>query len=417
MKRFVLFAAAFLFVLGMSAPAKAACEDVTIGADIIIWGTYVDNIDFDEDTSDGYAWHTEKVKIHLYNYYTDNVMTHVRLDAKTKDSSKGSFVLDRAYIAMSDFLTEGLTLRAGKMSWGWEWRQKFGGHTLYNLVAGDFESAFIFKTKPLGWDATYKFNPDGKVYFGWGKIDENSEPGNNANDTTAYLVRYDHKMGENSKLFVALIYIVDHYENLNGDLLYFNGGIDYFLMDEALELYLEFAYQGGDPHNDSYDFGAVAFDLGAEYTFADVETVPYLGIEIVYYTGDDSDSGDYTYGFQSPYSNWNRTIIFASDVMYNDVYSDTWSGRPNYWSLMLQGGMKSIADDKFAIDVVFAFFQNTDDVEDKGIGWEFDVSVSYFYTEDVTFAAGLGYFSPDDDIAGDDADGALVVIFGVNIDF
>ncbi|MDZ7816988.1 MAG: hypothetical protein U5N86_13680 [Planctomycetota bacterium] len=159
------------------------------------------------------------------------------------------------------------------------------------------------------------------------------------------------------------------------------------------------------------DFGAFAFDLGAESTFRDVEAVPYIGLEIVYYAGADDD----TYGYVTFNDNFVKTLVVG--VFMNTFYASSSADAPEYWTVMLQGGMKSIADDKFGLDFIFAYYQSTEDIDDKGIGWEFNAVGSYRYTEDVTFGLGIGYFSPDEDMAGEDPDAAMVAFLSVVILF
>jgi hypothetical protein len=319
---------------------------------------------------------------------------------------------------MNEFLTEGLTFEVGKLAHSWQMRKTFGGQGLYYTVPGAMDSAFVFEAQPLGWNLVYNFNPDMMICFGWGKLVEASTMGNSDNDLTVYYVRYDQKLGENNKFFVALLFY-DEAQDMGLDfgqpvdsLWYFNAGIDYFLMDEALELYIEFSYQGGtirDGYPDDVEYGNYALDLGAEYTFAEIETVPYIGFEVVYYGGYDEGN---TFAYVRYSTNFNRTLIIENDFM--GLFG---TSRTGYYGIMLQGGMKSIADEKFSIDICIAYFAGVGDDYDDAIGLEFDILGTYWYTEDVTFVAGIGYFSPDEDFAGDDADACFVFIFGCNILF
>lgn len=427
--RNLLVLAIFVLAIAIASPAKAACTDITIGADIITFGAYAENYsDFDGDGEDQVGFHNLMVKIYLFNTYTDNVKTSVRIDANgyaeedfmnngfIHDASSNSLSIAYAYITMNEFLTEGLTFEVGKLNHSWQMRKTFGGQSLYYSVPGTMDSAFVFETKPLGWNMVFNFNPDMMISFGWGKIEEASTMGNSDNDLTVYYVRYDQKLGENNKFFVALLF----YDDARGaafpsdidSLWYFNAGIDFFLMDEALELYIEFSYQGGtirDGYPDTVEYGSFALDLGAEYTFTDVETVPYIGFEVVYYGGE--ETGD-TYAYVRYNTNFNRTLIIENDFM--GLFG---TSRTGYYGVMLQGGMKSIADEKFSIDIVIAYFAGVGDDYDDAIGIEFDILGTYWYTEDVTFVAGIGYFAPDEDFAGEDADACYVFIFGCNILF
>lgn len=412
MKKIVFLFVALLVVAGFSRTVNAACTDITIGADIMVSFSYIDNkTDFSDNSGDALSYWQEKAHIYLFNTYTDNVKTFIRIDSYTMDATKPSLNVHSAYIEMKEFLAEGVTLTMGKLDITWEFRKNFGAGAFYQLSYGDLQSAFLVATQPVGWTVAYQVNPDIAVCIGWAKIKEASVVGNNDNDLDLVIVRYDQKLGENNKLFIALLYFVDRCNALTGDIWYLDGGIDYFVMDEALELYGEFVYQGGDPHSSSMDFGAFAFDLGAEYTFKDITTIPYVGLNITWFTGDDGN----TYGFQRVASNWNRTLIAESDY-----FGGVWN-RGGYVGIKLMAGMKSIDNDKFGIDFILGYYKAEGDlpagVTDKGLGWEIDIVAAYWYTEDVTFSAGIGYFDPNEDLGGANPDPVLALIWGVNIVF
>ena len=163
----------------------------------------------------------------------------------------------------------------------------------------------------------------------------------------------------------------------------------------------------------------MAFDFGAEFTFADIDTIPYIGVEITFYGGTDDD----TYGYIRYNTSWDRTLIGESDC-FTGLWTMDWdkSGDSNYrggyFSVKLQGGLKSIADDKFALDVILSFFKAVGDVSgDKGLGWEFDIVGAYWYSEDISIVLGVGYFNVEEDLGGSDADAVLMAVFGVNILF
>ncbi|MDZ7816989.1 MAG: hypothetical protein U5N86_13685 [Planctomycetota bacterium] len=102
-------------------------------------------------------------------------------------------------------MSEGLTLTVGKQSWTWELRPYFGAGAIEMMNPNYLNGAFVLDVTPLGWHFHYQFNPDIAVSFGWGKVYEGSYPGNNSNDLDLYFLRYDHMLGENSSMFVALV--------------------------------------------------------------------------------------------------------------------------------------------------------------------------------------------------------------------
>jgi len=432
MKRILLFAATLLLVLSFAAPAKAAGTDISIGADIYNWGIYQDNYDFDDDTPDAVAEMYTSVNIYLFNSYTDNVSTTIRFDGWANDANKNGIDLDRAYITMKEFLNPNVTLNVGYLSWTWQLRPIFGAKAYNSIAPGNAKGAFILDVDVVGMDFVYDFGSNNALTLAWGKALEASAPGNNANDIDIFVARYDHKI-ENGDIFVAFVFVNDNFDAavrvLPGDVWYLNFGVDYFLMEESLELYFEFAYQDGDVHDSNFEFGAFAFNLGAEYTFVDSEVVPYIGLEITYIQGVDGT----TYGFINAAGNWNRTLIAESDF-FGGLWNKNWTGsgmytggvadpmyRGGYTGIKLTAGMKQLMNDKITLDVILGFFSANGDMPaagiDKGLGWEIDIIASYLYTEDVTFSLGFGYFDPNEDLGGSDPDAVMMAIFACNIRF
>ncbi len=426
-----LFAVALLFVIGMAAPANAAGTDIKIGANLLNYGLYKDNYDFDDDTPDATAAMTTKIKVFLYNSYTDNVKTTVRFDASTTDSTKADVKLNRAFIEIKEFLNDGVTLKVGKLSWTWNFRANWGAGAYVNIVPSDMDVAFVVVT-PVGFELKYAFGKTNSMTFAWGKIKEASVAGNNANDIDAMWVRYDQKL-EDGKIFVAFVYYNDNFDaavsTLPGDVWYLNFGIDYFMMEQALNLYMEFSYQDGDTHDNNFEMGAFAFNLGAEYTFKDSEVVPYIGLDITYYQGVDGN----TYAYTRYLPNFNRTLIAESDF-FGRIWKSNWNAsgmyaggvadpmyRGGYTGIKVLTGMKSLMNDKAALDVILGFFSANGDMPaagiDKGLGWEIDIVFAYFYTEDVTFSFGIGYFDPNEDLGGADPDAVMMAVFGCSVIF
>lgn len=432
MKRLMLLAASLFVVLGIAAPAYASGTDISIGAHLLNYGIYKDNYDFDDDTPDAVSTMTTKVKIYLYNSYTDNVKTTIRLDMKTNDSTKPDVLLNRAYIEMNEFLNENVKLRIGKISWTVNFHDKWGAGAYTKLIASDMDVAFIVDVGPVGFDLKYSFSNDNSLTFAWGKVKEASVAGNNANDIDLLWVRYDQKL-EQGKVFAAFYYYNDNNDAavtaLPGDVWYLNFGVNYFLLEEALDFYFQFAYQDGDTHDNNFEMGAFAFNLGAEYTFKDSEVVPFIGLDITYYQGVDGN----TYGFVLYKTAWNKTLIAESDL-FGRLWKTDWASsgmyaggvadpmyRGGYTGIKINAGMKSLMQDKVALDVILGFFSANGDMPaagiDKGLGWEIDIIASYFYTEDVTFSLGFGYFDPNEDLGGADPDAVMIAIFSCCILF
>lgn len=425
-----LFAVALLFVIGMAAPANAAGTDIKIGANLLNYGLYKDNYDFDDDTPDATAAFTTRIKLPLVNTYTDKVKTIVRFDFATSDATKVEAKLNRAYIDINEFLDDDLSLRIGKLTWTWNFRPDWGANAYKNLLPTDMDVAFLLVT-PVGFELKYGFSKMTSTTFAWGKVKEKSVAGNNSNDIDFYWIRLDQKL-ESGKALATFLYYNDNLDtavtNLPGDIWYLNLCLDYFMLNDTLEFYAELSYQDGDTHDNNYEMGALGFNLGVEYTFKEGVN-PYLGLDITYYQGVDENK----YAYTRYLTNFNRTMIAESDF-FGRLWKSNWAAsgmyaggvadpmyRGGYTGIKLMGGMKSLFDDKGGMDVILGFFSANGDMPTatigKGLGWEIDVIGSYFYSEEVTFTAGIGYFDPHEDLGGSDPDPVVMAIFSCSLTY
>jgi hypothetical protein len=290
----------------------------------------------------------------------------------------------------------------------------WGAGTFENIFPFALNQAFVIDATAVGIGFYYDATEQVTLTFLWHKLNENNAA--TSSDLDLLALRIDYAIEGNSKLFGAFLYLNDQDEVLNGNIWMLNAGIDYFLMDEeALELYFELVYQGGDAHAVPNDLGTLALNLGAEYTFSDIETVPYIGLDITYFQGQDGT----TYGYARLANNWNKTLIAENG--FASVTNMDQANTPGYLGVKLIGGMKNIMDEKIMIDFVFAWFKADGDLagaRQDGIGFEFDAVASYWYTEDVVFTLGLGYFVPDEDLAGfADPDAVMMAVFACTITF
>jgi hypothetical protein len=417
MSRIYLFAAALILSLAIAAPASAGCQNVTVGADISVFGYFVDNWDYNDNASDGMSAINEDARIYIDNIYTEGVSTHIQLGFQgfVDDAGNANIEVERAYIRMEEFLAKELTVQIGMFYTTWQLRgDMWGAGTFENIFPFALNQAFVIDATAVGIGFYYDATEQVTLTFLWHKLNENNAA--TSSDLDLLALRIDYAIEGNSKLFGAFLYLNDQDEVLNGNIWMLNAGIDYFLMDEeALELYFELVYQGGDAHAVPNDLGTLALNLGAEYTFSDIETVPYIGLDITYFQGQDGT----TYGYARLANNWNKTLIAENG--FASVTNMDQANTPGYLGVKLIGGMKNIMDEKIMIDFVFAWFKADGDLagaRQDGIGFEFDAVASYWYTEDVVFTLGLGYFVPDEDLAGfADPDAVMMAVFACTITF
>jgi len=429
MNRILTIVAVVSFVLAMAAPAWASGTDVTVGADITTIGYYKDNYDYSDASKDANSAFVEFVHMYVDNFYTEKVSTHIELSLMDPivDTNNGIVELAQGYIKLEEFLDQNVSLMVGKMSLKWQLRPTWGAGTFENLYPYGVNSAFVINVNAPGISFKYNFNEDVALTIAWYKLLEDSMNGNNANDIDLYLVRLDYKLQQNSKFFAAFLFFDDQYDKgvtpanrtLIGNMWVLNAGIDYFIQDEALELYAELAYQAGTTYPGEPDLGSVAIDMGAEYTFKDQTGTPYIGIDITYYQGDKAGTPG-TAAYNHFGADWTHTLIAENDFANNNLGGvSTWA--PGWVGVKLMGGMKSMRDDKIALDFIFAWFSANGDMpggRGKGLGYEFDAVASYMYTEDVVFSLGFGYFKADKDLnSGASTDGTWLALFSCTITF
>lgn len=417
MNRIYMFVAALVLSLAIAAPASAGCQNVTVGADISVIGMFQDNYDYNDNVSDGESVIAVFSHIYIDNFYTEGVSTHIELALENPlvDANSVDLRVAEAYIKMEEFLTKELTVKIGKFTSKWQLRgDMWGAGTFENIYPYMVNQAFVLNGNTVGMAFMYDATEQVTLTFTWHKINETYGAPTNSSDLDLILVRVDYTIEANNKLFGAFLYFNDQAEVLNANVWMLNLGIDYFLMDEeALELYFELAYQAGDSHVAANDLGTMAINMGAEYTFSSIETVPYIGIDVTYFQGVDGT----TYGYQNIVADWTKTLIVENNFM-GPITNMT----PGWLGVKLVGGMKNVMDEKIMLDFVFGWFKADGDLtpitRGDGIGFEVDAVASYWYTEDVVFTLGFGYFVPDEDLAGfADPDAVWLAVFACTITF
>jgi hypothetical protein len=417
MNRIYMFVAALVLSLAIAAPASAGCQNVTVGADISVIGMFQDNYDYNDNVSDGVSEIAVFSHIYIDNFYTEGVSTHIELALENPlvDANSVDLRVAEAYIKMEEFLTKELTVKIGKFTSKWQLRgDMWGAGTFENIYPYMVNQAFVLNGNTVGMAFMYDATEQVTLTFTWHKINETYGAPTNSSDLDLILVRVDYTIEANNKLFGAFLYFNDQAEVLNANVWMLNLGIDYFLMDEeALELYFELAYQAGDSHVAANDLGTMAINMGAEYTFSSIETVPYIGIDVTYFQGVDGT----TYGYQNIVADWTKTLIVENNFM-GPITNMT----PGWLGVKLVGGMKNVMDEKIMLDFVFGWFKADGDLvpigRGDGIGFEVDAVASYWYTEDVVFTLGFGYFVPDEDLAGfADPDAVWLAVFACTITF
>ncbi len=202
-------------------------------------------------------------------------------------------------------------------------------------------------------------------------------------------------------------------------------GLDYYLTPE-FEAYIEFYGQWGDSghvssegtnvaHNDQeVDHEAYAGIVGLKYTF-DHEIKPWFDLSFTYVSGDDGDIStngntgpDTNHDFIS-YEDNDATMILEENHFGLDVDS-------NYWKIQGEMGITVSLDrqDDFHISTLLAWAEvahgptrrginhganglELDDDEEDELGLEWNVKMTWNYTESLDFSIGFAWLFTDED--------------------
>ena len=124
MSKKILMILTAVLLVGMTVPAFAAVQNVKVGGDITIRGIYRSDFDFTKDAinKDSCGWLMTTTRIYVTSELTDGVAAVVRLinerdwnlEWATIDPETTNIDLDLAYIKLTDMLVPGLTATIGR---------------------------------------------------------------------------------------------------------------------------------------------------------------------------------------------------------------------------------------------------------------------------------------------------------------
>lgn len=409
---------ALLLLTLASFGTAAFAADIAVSGKLTTWAGFDTNAtDFDSDTSDSVGYIYANGELNTAVELSDNVKVVLELELNDKVSngnSRNSFApggratveIDEAYVQIGEFLTENLSLKIG--------------HQWYENSLRNNHRAMVLGTDMTALKGTYKFEKGFLDVF-YGKIQESLLTPKASTDIEAYGVYGEFNVNEN-------IHVIGYVNNIFGD----NGalgagahnaygvsvgaGVDWFLLDKKLELFLEVAGQFGKV-NDNVNHSAFGVDLGAAWNFGELGSIKGLSVELNFgfRTGDDPASGD-SKEFQTYAA---RSGALIAEASYN--LTGTHDDNPMYKGYVTQGytairlEVAAQWTDKIGSSFLFGYFDNNDDNADP-FGFEVDLSTTYKYSENLFFAGHIGAFFPDDGLAPN-GDSMFALAFETTVTF
>jgi hypothetical protein len=173
------------------------------------------------------------------------------------------------------------------------------------------------------------------------------------------------------------------------------------------------------------DAGGLMFDIGADYQL-DMAWKPTFGVEYLYVTGDDGDTGDENETFIS-YEDNNDLVVLEDKEFGFNVNSD-------YSVIKIRASIQgdllaSPVKDAFKLELLLGIARTVEDGTDadgdatKNLGTELDVKASWMANKQLKVYTGFGWLFSSDILAGYaagdgyDIDSAFTLFMGTTVSF
>jgi hypothetical protein len=437
MKRIATIALAVLFVSSLSGAIMAERTALSITGEMTLMSAYEENTGAADLGGRGVDARVEqRVNLYIDADMTDNVTVRLGLEEmgawgdtsglEPIDRQAAELQIDEAYVEIKELYLEQLTVRAGVQEVEYSLRD-------------DGDATFVSIQELGAWKATLDYDPlyvDALV----GTLMETRNTWADM-DVALYLLGIEYYLENEGKVQITVASVSD--EDADISLTQYSVGVLYNI-NEDLQVYGEVGGQSGDV-NAATDVSATAYNLGVEYTFANVARTPYVGLAYQVFTGtDEADEVPW-----QPLGDVDSLILAEADRDLRDHGSGN-NGKflvNNYSAIRILAGC--VVDEKTTLDGQIAILaqQEEDGVSqsqtgagggldplqlglantipgvgvDGDIGTEIDAVVTHQLTEDVTLSAGIGYLSAgdaiDEDVAGGEDEALVAAFFKAVVDF
>jgi len=430
-----------IFAVALIAPAFSAVESVKVGGDITIYGVWRDNYPYfksSEGTSyKSYNFFQTTVRVYVTADLTDNIQAMVRLINERAWGISDSFndtsqiTLDLGYIKVTDILTPGLTLTVGRQEIqfgeglvvGSQYNAAFYQHPANPLPAPDlgYEKAFD------AIRADYELAGYPVVLTGFmSKISE-TVLSSSTSDTNLYGLNIAYQPDN----FTLETYYV------RNDVLHTDAnlsiagirGVAEVPAIEGLKIGGEFAKQFGENASGN-DYKGWAGLFNASYAFP-VNMEPVVKVGYYFFKGDES-GGDikgwvpvYPSNIASRVGKLAYPALFPAGAGALYAGGSQVSSNPWYGLQVITLGLTFKPVEKISVGLDWFNLKLDEDYNNQDkLGNEIDLSITYAYTEDLTFGLDVGYFITDDVLeknsdwgTATDADNAWQVIASMKVAF
>jgi|GEM_PF-712375 len=444
MKKIITLLTAVVFV-GFVVPAFSAVENVKVGGDIVVKGIYRNNFDFREKSKvtgaagDGNSYIYSGSRIYVSAELTDNVSAMVRfIDERDwsglagLDAISRGVMTDLAYIKIADLMIPNLALTVGRQEIqigdglvvGSQYRAGLLNRVVSTSYYYDYglQKAFdaikldyAFTAAPVTVSAfkakiTEAYDNMG-VDLSWAGIPGVGIVGN-ANDGDLYGLDVVVNTNVAGQGLIINPYLVNYGISVNGtqesnDLNTVGLRIGWQPL-EALNISAEYAKQLGENKTVNMDYEGWAAVLGVDYKFA-TNMSPTISAMFSSFSGQgagDNDIKAWVPVFPSNIASRVGKIAYPALFRNGEGSFVKLGNNP----LLFEGsGLRAIKlgvglQPTEKVGVALDWFNLTADETaagvDESVGNEIDLTISYAYSEDLTFGLELGYLIAGDYIEG-----------------
>lgn len=469
--RFLRVICVLALVVGFATIASAETQNVKISGDLSMYSFWRQNYDLDKAgaTEEGEAenFFASIAELQVDADLTDNVATCIRLVNQrdwdddcldsTSTTTEYKVEIDLAYVVLKEMLYSPLTLTVGRQDlW-------FGEG---NIIGAKIRDPQVSYFTPKEYSATTAFDAIRATldYDPWtidlvySKIEENTNTTNgqsgsganlvsNNDDVDLYIVNvgylFDSYNGEAEGYFVSLHdrSNMDGNEDHPGE-TYTTGVRGSFDPVEDATIKAEAAYQFGkfvyDGTNTERDREAFMLDISGEYRWPDARWTPVLGAQYILMSGEENDKSTDTQdwnGWSAPFCGhgllairqWHNVFYDTDQRSGSNIGNlimspDQDSGLSNQHLILLSGSVAPT--ENLTIDALYGHVWFDEKVAsasgatgDDDVGDEVDITLTYDYTEDVTFGLLAAWFFPGDVFPAGDDDTATDIVGSMKVSF
>jgi len=457
----------FALVVGFATVASAEVQNVKVSGDLgmySFWRNDYDLNDKDPNVNEAQNWFMTIAELQVDADLTDNVATCIRLfnqrewddkDPEYSSDDQYKVEIDLAYVVLKEMLYSPLTLTVGRQDlWlgdGLVVGAKFNDPQT-QIIADEYSAMTSFDAIR----ATLDYDP-WTIDLIYSKIEENNnltggaagteQTGNN-DDADLWVANVGYVFDSyNAEAEAYYVYLHDR-TNMNTaataiedtgntvDCLGIRGSFDPVEQgtikgEIALQLG-DFVYDGT---NVARDRKAYALDIVGEYRFDDMRWAPKVTVEYLYLSGETEDENDDTDDWEGWHQLYCGKTTLAIRQWQNVFYDTDYRGASNIDDMLMNADQDSGVSNTQMILVSGEIYptesltigatygnirlaQKVSEVStDKGVGDEIDITLTYDYTEDVTFGLLAAWFFPGDYFPSDQDDNAVDVVGSLNVSF